>query len=712
MKKAKKVLALILSVALMLSLTTAVPAGAEETEYRDEMTVSVVNFSPVWGDKDSNVKQMKAYIEEAEAAGTDLILFPEMCVTGYAASSDPESEIYQMPVNLAESKDGETAAFFAGLADQYDMWIVYGATETIEGDSEHAYNSAFACSPEGVVTTYQKIHPVEGSWCTAGTTPTMLQTEWGPVGLSICYDTYATPELERIYAAYGSRLILNPTATSRAYDWRNEDSTGWEWYYKNRLETAVSRESFFIASANLVGEDGPVRENGASSYHFPGGSVVMGPAPWNVEPYCHAGSTDNKEAGVFTAAIDLSEAKLDTTVAEANFAPDLYAKWYQELADKKAAGESLSYTPQTTDGPVAAVAKCTAVWGDKDANVQMMIDYIKDAGEQGVKILVFPETILSGYMYVEPEAGEECMQKQLAETVPGPTSSIIAEYAKQYGMYIVYGLPELKDGEVYNSAAICTPDGEQLSFQKIHPYGTENEWAIPGNTPVILDTEWGKIGVSICMDGHFEPELERYYAAMGCTILIHPTTTSGNNWYRSSRMGSYTDRDGMAVITCNTTGTDGPNEESAFWSTSLIITKNIDPETGRTVYDPETGCPLNFNGTGTSEADEQGLAIAKMDLTGLGFSIAGFNPQVFADAYAELAKIYAENENQDNSSSTSDESSSTPDSSTALESSETTPNTGVADAASGFVIGGIALAVMFGCFGISFAYRKKEGRQK
>ena len=146
------------------------------------------------------------------------------------------------------------------------------------------------------------------------------------------------------------------------------------------------------------------------------------------------------------------------------------------------------------------------------------------------------------------------------------------------------------------------------------------------------------------MDGHFEPELGRYYAAKGCLILLHPTTTTGNNWYRVGRMGSYTDRDGLGVVTTNTTGTDGPpDKEKEFWSTSLIITKYLDDD-GTISYDYDTGSAISLNDTATdgfdingSPIDKQGLSVAKMNLTGLGFNLPHINAQLYADEYQKLA---------------------------------------------------------------------------
>lgn len=108
--------------------------------------LGVVNFKTAWGDKTENVAGMVEYVEEAHQAGVKILLFPEMCVTGYVSSSDPDSVLYKTAVGLAETVNGPTAKTFAKLADDYDMWIVYGATEVVPGDSEYAYNSAFAAT--------------------------------------------------------------------------------------------------------------------------------------------------------------------------------------------------------------------------------------------------------------------------------------------------------------------------------------------------------------------------------------------------------------------------------------------------------------------------------------------------------------------------------------------------------------------------------------
>lgn len=651
--------------------------------------LGVVNFAPKWGDKEANIASMKTYIEEAHTKGVKILLFPEMCVTGYASSSDPASDTYKMPVENAEPLDGPTAKIFAKIADEYDMWIIYGATQTVEGDKEHAYNSAFACSPEGKVTAYQKITPVEGSWCTPGETPVLLDAgKYGTIGLSICYDTYATPELGRYYAAMGCNILLNPTATSRSYKDLDGDGTiedeGWEWYYKNRLESNTSREGYTLLSANLVGKDGPT-----GNYNFPGGSIIMQGAFDGAKYYAGAVTSDGKgtadiitgTAGLLTNDIALT-ASTGSTCTNGDFNPEMYTKLYKELADKQAAGETLKYSSNVTDGPKAAVVNMTGVWGDKEATKEKMIQYIKEAGEKDVDILVFPETVLSGYSYKTPEEDPfyekygVAMQVYTAETIPGESTNELSEYAKQYDMYIIFGMTEKdKDGEifengvekVYNSAAVLYPDGKIDSYQKIHRAGSESKWSVCGNNPYMLETKWGKAGIDICRDGHFYPELGRYYAAMGCTLFIHPTATTGNPWYRETRISSYTDRDGMAAITCNLLGGDGTytagetipdvtdanywNEKNwdgcLFNSTSLIITKYHDPATGKTGVNPKTGYAIDLNGTGSASegfaergTSPVGLEIATMNLSGCGFNISNFNPLLFSKMYDKLSILY------------------------------------------------------------------------
>lgn len=694
--------------------------------------LSVVNFAPKWSDKQANKASMLKYIADAHASGVKMIVFPEMALTGYVYSSDPDSPDYKMAVSQAETTESPITREIAAAAAADGMWVIYGTSEKIPGDTNHAYNSAFAISPEGKVTSYQKIAPVEGDWATPGTTPVILQTEWGLMGLSICYDTYAQPEIERYYAAQGVSLLVNPTATSRSYTDIDgdgvKDAKGWEWYYRNRLESIASRDGLTIASADLVGPDGYTGDDGTQPYDFPGGSVILQGGFGSAKYYAGQnadGTLVTAKAGALVNDANLRLGVGSTTQVSNDFHPDYYAKWYAELADKQENGDGLSYTFGSKDGPTTAVANVSGVWGDKEKNVDMMLRYVKEAHEKGVDVIVFPETILTGYDSTDPAGRNDAhtansevnkmlansndyMQVLLAEKVKGadgdtsrgPSVQKMAAAAKEYGMYIIFGLPEMPDGgpitdsdgirKVYNSAAICFPDGHTDSYQKMHRAGNEEKvWSVPGDTPVMFDMpEWKgkdgkalKVGIDICRDGHFYPELGRYYAASGAELLLHPTATTGNAWYRETRMGSYTDRDGLGVVSDNVWGPDGyPLDEDGnpvysvddsgetvssgkpvagynyagvgndpFRTSSLII--NAWSGKNGTRFDYATGSALDTSGSGKGASadtsvdmtfaqgayDPDNLEYRTMNLSQAGFRITNFQARLYSKMYDALA---------------------------------------------------------------------------
>lgn len=673
--------------------------------------LGVVNFETTWGDKAANIASMDNYIKEADEKGTKILVFPEMAVTGYVSSSDPDSKEYKMAVSNAEELDGPTAKHFAKLADDDDMWIIYGATQKIAGDDEHAYNSAFVCSPDGEVTAYQKITPVEGSWCVAGDTPVIIDAgDYGKLGISICYDTYSTPELERYYSAMGCNILVNPTASGG--NWAQSNMKGWEEYYKLRLESIASRDGFTIMSANLEGQDGDTL--------FPGGSIVMNAVFDGAKYYAGEETSDGSltndakivtnKGGLLTNTVGLT-ASTGTTCSNKDFNPEMYVDLYSQAAEAMAAsGGAFSYSPKTTDGPKTAVVNMTGYWGNKKKTIAKMKEYIEEAHNKGVEMIVFPETVLSGYGYLTPDKDPfyqkygVAMQVATAETIPGKSTNELSELAQEYDMYILFGMTEKdekgpiyeandtsdKAEKVYNAVAILYPDGKIDSYQKIHRAGVEDQWSVCGKTPKIIDTKWGKAGIDICMDGHFFPEIGRYYAAMGCTLFIHPTATGGNPWYRTTRIASYTDRDGMAAISSNLLGGDGiytaPGDETydpadtennfdadgnfiggseipeatnydasnpywdrnnwtygTFASISFIATKG-------STSDENPKPRVNYNGTGkASEGFAErnntspiGLEIADMNLTGTGFyaSSQTFNPTLFSKLYDKLATLY------------------------------------------------------------------------
>lgn len=173
-----------------------------------------------------------------------------------------------------------------------------------------------------------------------------------------------------------------------------------------------------------------------------------------------------------------------------------------------------------------AVVNFKTVWGNKNENLKAIEEYCYKAYKKGVEMIVFPETALTGYTNETNKEFKDKMHVRLAETIPGYSTGIIAELAKKYQMYIIFGMPE-RDVEdefvVYNSAAIIHPNGKIESYRKIHLPFDEKEWATEGNQPLVIDTKWGPVGISICYDTYCFPELLRYYRAKGTRLILNVT---------------------------------------------------------------------------------------------------------------------------------------------------------------------------------------------
>ncbi|XP_056606836.1 omega-amidase NIT2 [Triplophysa dalaica] len=161
---------------------------------------------------------------------------------------------------------------------------------------------------------------------------------------------------------------------------------------------------------------------------------------------------------------------------------------------------------------------------------------VKEAAGQGAKVVVLPECFNSPY--------GTAFFAEYAEKIPGESTQVLSELAKDCGIYLVGGsIPEEDGGKLYNTCSVFGPDGMLLvKHRKIHLFDIdvpgkicfqESETLSPGNSLSIFETSFCKVGVGICYDIRF-PELAQIYARKGCQLLVYPgafnTTTGPAHW--------------------------------------------------------------------------------------------------------------------------------------------------------------------------------------
>ncbi|MDU3131854.1 MAG: nitrilase-related carbon-nitrogen hydrolase, partial [Bradyrhizobium sp.] len=154
---------------------------------------------------------------------------------------------------------------------------------------------------------------------------------------------------------------------------------------------------------------------------------------------------------------------------------------------------------------------------EKERNIESLLALCEQAASSGAKLIVTPEMGTTGYCWYD-----RAEVAPFVEKVPGATTHRFEALAKRHGCYVVIGMPEVDDDDIYyNSAVLIGPDGVIGRHRKTHPYISEPKWAAAGDLHnQVFETPIGRIALLICMDIHFV-ETARLMALGGADIICH-----------------------------------------------------------------------------------------------------------------------------------------------------------------------------------------------
>jgi predicted amidohydrolase len=230
-----------------------------------DLCIACGQFVAEPGDQRSNVARMIAYAREARDRGCELILFPELIVTGYLS---PEQVL-----PLAEPVTGPSVQALAQAASELGVAIAFGMAELcprVDEREDVRYNSLVVLNRRGqVVTIYHKMHlwASEKEWAEGGREVLAFEMEGVRYSGWICYDT-RFPELVRAAALMGADVGLIATA------WLGP---GEEW--ELALRARALDNSMFVAGADIISPDPALRCHGLSAIVDPRGRVLARAAP-------------------------------------------------------------------------------------------------------------------------------------------------------------------------------------------------------------------------------------------------------------------------------------------------------------------------------------------------------------------------------------------------------------------------------------------------
>jgi predicted amidohydrolase len=226
-----------------------------------KVNVALAQISCKVGDKKHNINVMKKNVKRAKEKGVNLVIFPELSLTGYLSRD--------LAYELAESIPGPSIHSLEEIAKKENMHIVFGMPEQSEKAHAVLYNTAVLLGPDGLIGKYRKMHlPThsvfeEKRYFRLGYEASVFETEIGKMGLTICYDMFF-PEISRLLRLKGSKLIIcisaSPAVRSRFFE---------VFTAARALENTV-----FLAYVNLVGVENGLQFWGGSRTIAPDGSIL------------------------------------------------------------------------------------------------------------------------------------------------------------------------------------------------------------------------------------------------------------------------------------------------------------------------------------------------------------------------------------------------------------------------------------------------------
>jgi predicted amidohydrolase len=163
--------------------------------------------------------------------------------------------------------------------------------------------------------------------------------------------------------------------------------------------------------------------------------------------------------------------------------------------------------------------------GDKEANLAKIRNFVRQAAEQGVELIEFPECCITGYWFLR-ELKRKDLQALAEPVCDGPSSQSLMALAKEYNMTIGAGLVEIaEDGKMYNTYVVAMPNGEFQRHRKIHCFISEH--IACGSQYSVFDTPQGcRVAVLTCYDNNIGENV-RIAALNGAEILLAPHQTGG-----------------------------------------------------------------------------------------------------------------------------------------------------------------------------------------
>ena len=229
---------------------------------KEKFLVALAQISCKRGDKKANIQKMEEYTDKAKQRGADLVIFPELSLTGYII----RDELF----DLAEKIPGSSTSAMEKIAKKHETYIVFGMPEISQKTQATIYNTAVLVGPEGYIGKYRKMHlPThsvfeEKRYFRPGYQAEAFETDIGRIGLIICYDIFF-PEVCRLTRLEGAQMIVCISASPAVR----------RAFFETLTVARAIENAAFLAYVNLVGIEDGLQCWGGSRLIAPNGKITV-----------------------------------------------------------------------------------------------------------------------------------------------------------------------------------------------------------------------------------------------------------------------------------------------------------------------------------------------------------------------------------------------------------------------------------------------------
>lgn len=229
--------------------------------------VRLAQFSPGLGDVPRNLEKMIAFAREAEKDGVDLVVFPELALTGYTLKdlvSDCAIDLGSPEMHALREVSRKVSLAFGFVEETPDHLFFNSAAYLERGEIVHVHRKVH-------LPTYGLFE--EGRYFAAGDSVRSFPTRFGRLALLICEDIWHLP-IPYLAALDGALAVLVLAASpTRAVtgEGKAKNTIAWE----RLLLTYASSLTVFMVYANRTGFEDGVGYWGGSEIVSPAGEVLV-----------------------------------------------------------------------------------------------------------------------------------------------------------------------------------------------------------------------------------------------------------------------------------------------------------------------------------------------------------------------------------------------------------------------------------------------------